>query len=59
MPKTEYTVKCFLHRENGEIVDFDSISEEEKKDVFASWSERLSENMSRYYSQHLDEYEKL
>ncbi|MBQ8503029.1 MAG: hypothetical protein IJ491_01995 [Clostridia bacterium] len=59
MAKTEYTVKSFLDKENGESVDFYSITQEEKKDVFASWRKRLSENMSRYYSQHLDEYEKL
>lgn len=59
MANQKYTVKCFLHKENGEVVEFDSLTKEEKKEVFAKWSKRLSENMSRYYSQHLDEFEKL
>lgn len=59
MAKPKYTAKCFLQKEDGAIVPFDSISEEEKKEVFAKMSKRLSEGMSRYCSQHPEEFEKL
>lgn len=55
--KHEYTVKYFLCKENGEVLEFDSLTE--KKEVFTKWSRRLSENMSRYFGQHPEEYEKL
>lgn len=59
MAKQEITVKCFLHKENGEVIDFSELSEADKAEAFEKMSKRLSEGMSRYYSQHLDEFERL
>lgn len=59
MAKPIYTAKCFLQKENGEEVPFETLSDEEKKEVFEKMSRRLSEGMSRYCSQHPEEFEKL
>lgn len=59
MPKATYTVRCFLTREDGKTVPFENLAEEEKSEVFSKMSERLGENMSRYFNQHPSEYESL
>lgn len=43
----------------GETFNWDGLSETEKNGFKACMSENLSRNMSRYYSENPDEYEKL
>ena len=43
----------------GETFKWDELSETEKNGFKARMSENLSKGMSRYYSEHLDEYERL
>lgn len=43
----------------GETFNWDGLSEAQKDGFKARMSENLSKGMSRYYSEHLDEYERL
>ena len=59
MAKQISTAKCFIQLDEGEPVPFETLSEEEKKVVFAKMSKRLSEGMSRYFGQNPEEFENL
>ena len=57
--RQEITVKCFVLMTDGRPVPVEDLTEEER----AAWHERqlqrLSENLSDYYTQHPDRYAKL
>lgn len=51
--------RVFLENEQGEVKPWGECSEEEINKFQKSASERLGKSMSRYYSQHPEEYQKL
>ncbi len=51
--------RLFLENEQGEVKPWDECSEEELKRFKKTASERLGKSMSRYFSQHPEEYQKL
>lgn len=57
--KKEITVKCFVFMPDGRAVPVEALTAEER----AAWHERqlqrLSENLSDYYTQHPERYAKL
>lgn len=59
MPKATYKVTFHLQKPDGEIVPFEELTAEEKEEAFAGMRKNLSENMSRYFGLHPEEYEKL
>lgn len=62
MAKKEKTIpfRIFIKdTATGETFKWDELSETEKDGFKARMSENLSKGMSRYYSEHLDEYERL
>lgn len=62
MAKREKTIpfRIFIKdTATGETFRWDELSETEKNGFKARMSENLSKGMSRYYSEHLDEYERL
>lgn len=62
MAKREKTIpfRIFIKdTATGETFNWDGLSETEKNGFKARMSENLSKGMSRYYSEHLDEYERL
>ena len=62
MAKREKTIpfRIFIKdTATGETFKWDGLSETEKDGFKACMSENLSRNMSRYYSENPDEYEKL
>ena len=51
--------RLFLENEQGEVKAWNECSEEEINRFKKNTSERLGKSMSRYYSRHPNEYEKL
>ena len=53
------TYVCYIHMENGETLELDQLTPEQR----AQWQEnvrrRLSATMSGYYTQHPEEYKLL
>lgn len=62
MAKREKTIpfRIFIKdTATGETFKWDELSEEQRIGYKARMNENLSKGMSRYYSEHLDEYERL
>lgn len=59
MKKKELTARCFMEFEDGRVVPMEELTEEEKEYAFSRMRKRLSRVMSLYYSEHLDEFERL
>ena len=60
MAKNEIIVRCFLENtETGEVKAWEDLAEKEITRFREKASERLTENMSRYFAQHPDELKKL
>ena len=58
--RKELTFQNFIRMEpDAEPVPLESLTEEQMQQVRERWRQRLSENMSRYYSLHPEEYAKL
>lgn len=52
MAKTELKFRCFIEIDGADAVPMESLSAEEKERAMGIWRERLSRNMSAWYSQH-------
>lgn len=50
----DITFRCFINR-NGKIESFNGYTEAEKKEI----EQRLSKNMSIYFTSHPDEWKKI
>lgn len=61
MPKKEtaYKVICSVEQADGSIVPLDSLTTEQMETLRETWQTRLRENMTRYFSAHPDEFERL
>lgn len=60
MAKNEIIVRCFLEStETGVVKPWEDLTEKEITRFREKSSERLTENMSRYFAQHPEELEKL
>ena len=58
--KPPLTCECYISMsEDAEPVPFETLTQEQRAQVFESWSKRLSANLSCYYRQHPEEFEKL
>ena len=58
--KPEYKVECFIRMApDQDPVPFHTLSAAEVESVKQSMSDRLSRTMSEYFSQHMDEYQRL
>ena len=57
--KNDLTFVCYVLKDNGEAVPFDSLSEEERENFRQNRARRLSRSMNEYYRQHPDEYARL
>ena len=55
----ELTCEIFLKDDDGNITPWDSLTEEEREAWRQRTIERLSRTMSAYYSQHLEDFERL
>ena len=53
------TVTLFIRLEDGNTVEWDSLTEEKKEYCRNKMCENLSRRMSEYYAAHPDEYERL
>lgn len=49
----------YVLQEDGEAVPLDSLSEEQKEELRQNITQRLSENLSGYFTQHPEEYVRL
>lgn len=52
MAKSELKFRCFIEIDGADAVPMESLTPQEKERVMGIWSERLSRNMSAWYSQH-------
>lgn len=52
-------VFVYMKTDSGEIVPWESLTEEEKEYYRAAMNKNLSRRMSAYYAEHPEEYEKL
>ncbi len=60
MAKKELTFSCkVIFKDENRVVDWEDLTEEEKENCRKTWSERLSQTVSDYYSNHLDQFERL
>lgn len=59
MKRNELTVRIFLETEEGRTVPIDGLTESEKDRVFSQMNKRLTSDISRYISEHPEEYEKI
>ncbi len=59
MARKELSGRCFIEINGAAAVPFDSLSAEEKNRVMEIWSERLSQTMSAYYTNHPEEYSRI
>ena len=57
--KNDLTFVCYVLKENGEAVPFESLTEEEWENFRQNMARRLSRAMSDYYTQHPDEFARL
>lgn len=57
--KNDITVVGYMILEDGSIVPFEDLTEEQLQRWRERASKRLSERLSAYYSQHPEEYAKL
>lgn len=57
--KNDITVVGYMILEDGSIVPFDSLTEEQKQRWREACCKRLSERLSAYFTQHPEEYAKL
>lgn len=55
----DLTVTMSVMFEDGSIVPFEELTPEQLEFCRERWKANLSSRMSAYYSQHLDEFEKL
>lgn len=56
MAKRELKARVMVIMKNGETKPFDELTADEKKSLLNSISKRVSDTMSCYFSNHLDEY---
>ena len=56
MSAKELTCTSYISIDGAEPVLFDSLSDEEKERCLQKMMDRLSRNMSEYYSNHMDEF---
>ncbi len=57
--RPELTAVAYVIMEDGEIVPFDEMTEEQRTRWQENTCKRLSERMSDYYTQHPDQYQRL
>ena len=53
------TFRCFIEIDGAEPVPLESVPEEKMQEIREGWSKRIGETLSRYYTQHPDEFENL
>lgn len=59
MKKQELKFECYISIDGAEPVPLESLTAEEKAYASQKMTDRLSENMSRYYSAHPEQYARL